>query len=265
MGLEEPRPLRVDLARGHPLPGPGIGLTQARVADHTQLQLTGQPQLTGDDRGGLRRPRQIARRHDRELARPSSEASASPDRLRLAPPEVGERRIGDALPALHGVPFALAVPDEQQRTLRTVHPGRGYWCRYAADRGNRAPLRVRPSDRWHRPGRAARAHGRRSARRGSRALRRSLRRRARNLPDLGQRGVGRRPDRHRPPRRSSDSSPRFWRIMVTPDDPTTLSLEELRDVRARLQHEDDVVSYARAGRAGPPRPRPCRVTSPRAG
>ena len=33
--------------------------------------------------------------------------------------------------------------------------------------------------------------------------------------------------------------------MVTADDPTTLSLEELRDVRARLQHEDDVVSYAR--------------------
>ncbi len=33
--------------------------------------------------------------------------------------------------------------------------------------------------------------------------------------------------------------------MVTTDDPTTLSLEELRDVRARLQHEDDVVSYAR--------------------
>jgi hypothetical protein len=33
--------------------------------------------------------------------------------------------------------------------------------------------------------------------------------------------------------------------MVTPDDPTTLSLEELRDVRAKLQHEDDVVSYAR--------------------
>jgi hypothetical protein len=33
--------------------------------------------------------------------------------------------------------------------------------------------------------------------------------------------------------------------MVTADDPTTLTLEELRDVRARLQHEDDVVSYAR--------------------
>jgi hypothetical protein len=33
--------------------------------------------------------------------------------------------------------------------------------------------------------------------------------------------------------------------MVAPDDPTTLSLEELRDVRAKLQHEDDVVSYAR--------------------
>jgi len=33
--------------------------------------------------------------------------------------------------------------------------------------------------------------------------------------------------------------------MVTADDPTTLSLEELRDVRAKLQHEDDVVSYAR--------------------
>ena len=33
--------------------------------------------------------------------------------------------------------------------------------------------------------------------------------------------------------------------MVTPDDPTTLSLEQLRDVRAKLQHEDDVVSYAR--------------------
>ena len=33
--------------------------------------------------------------------------------------------------------------------------------------------------------------------------------------------------------------------MLTADDPTTLSLEELRDVRARLQHEDDVVSYAR--------------------
>jgi anti-sigma-K factor RsiG len=33
--------------------------------------------------------------------------------------------------------------------------------------------------------------------------------------------------------------------MVTSDDPTTLSLEELRDVRAKLQHDDDVVSYAR--------------------
>ncbi len=32
---------------------------------------------------------------------------------------------------------------------------------------------------------------------------------------------------------------------MTPDDPTTLSLEELRDIRAKLQHEDDVVSYAR--------------------
>ena len=29
------------------------------------------------------------------------------------------------------------------------------------------------------------------------------------------------------------------------EDPTTLTLEELRDVRAKLQHEDDVVSYAR--------------------
>ena len=33
--------------------------------------------------------------------------------------------------------------------------------------------------------------------------------------------------------------------MVTIDDPANLTLEELRDVRARLQHEDDVVSYAR--------------------
>ena len=32
---------------------------------------------------------------------------------------------------------------------------------------------------------------------------------------------------------------------MTIDDPTSLSLEELRDVRAKLQHEDDVVSYAR--------------------
>ena len=33
--------------------------------------------------------------------------------------------------------------------------------------------------------------------------------------------------------------------MGTIDDPTKLTLEELRDVRAQLQHEDDVVSYAR--------------------
>jgi hypothetical protein len=33
--------------------------------------------------------------------------------------------------------------------------------------------------------------------------------------------------------------------MVTVDDPRSLSLEELRNVRAQLQHEDDVVSYAR--------------------
>jgi hypothetical protein len=33
--------------------------------------------------------------------------------------------------------------------------------------------------------------------------------------------------------------------MVSIEDPTTLTLEELRDVRAKLQHEDDVVSYAR--------------------
>jgi hypothetical protein len=32
---------------------------------------------------------------------------------------------------------------------------------------------------------------------------------------------------------------------VSTEDPTTLTLEELRDVRAKLQHEDDVVSYAR--------------------
>lgn len=32
---------------------------------------------------------------------------------------------------------------------------------------------------------------------------------------------------------------------MSTDDPTTLTLEELRDVRAKLQHEDDVVSYAR--------------------
>ncbi|MGH9132954.1 MAG: hypothetical protein ACRDZZ_03395 [Ilumatobacteraceae bacterium] len=33
--------------------------------------------------------------------------------------------------------------------------------------------------------------------------------------------------------------------MVIDEDPTTLSLDELRNVRAKLQHEDDVVSYAR--------------------
>ena len=38
--------------------------------------------------------------------------------------------------------------------------------------------------------------------------------------------------------------------MLTADDPTTLSLEELHDVRAKLQHEDDVVSF----RAGSRRP-----------
>ena len=32
---------------------------------------------------------------------------------------------------------------------------------------------------------------------------------------------------------------------MTTQDPTTLSLEELRAARAELQHEDDVVSYAR--------------------
>ena len=32
---------------------------------------------------------------------------------------------------------------------------------------------------------------------------------------------------------------------MTTDDPATLSLEQLREVRSKLQHEDDVVSYAR--------------------
>ncbi len=73
-----PGHLRLDLPRGHPLPRPGIGLTQARVADHTQLQLTGQTQLTGDDRRRLRRgesdrstprPRTPRRRRRRAIGR----------------------------------------------------------------------------------------------------------------------------------------------------------------------------------------------------
>ncbi len=191
MRLEEPRPAPFDLGRRHPLPRAGVGFTQAFVVDHL-----GRSEFAGDDRRCLGRPRQVARSDDRELRVDVGRERAS-DRRRLAPTEVGERRIGEALPALHSVPFALAMPDEQQRTLPRVHPERGYRCRYAATCGNRAVLRVRPPDRWHRAGRASRTHRRRGARCRSGAIRRSVWRRARNLPHLGERGVGRRSDDHR--------------------------------------------------------------------
>jgi hypothetical protein len=117
--LEIPGPLFGDLARGHPLPRAGVGLAQTWIADHRR-----QPQRTGDDRRRLRSPQQITGRDRREV-HIGVGGERAPDRSRLAASEVGERRIGDPLPPLHGVPLALAVPDEQQRTLATVHPERG--------------------------------------------------------------------------------------------------------------------------------------------
>ena len=144
--LEEPGPALIDLERRHPFPGAGVGLTQAHVTDHI-----GQSELIGNDRGGLRRPRQVARGDERELQVVIGREGAA-DRPRLAPAELGERRIGDPLPALHGVPLALAVPDEQQPNapdhasrVRVLVPVRCLsWQSCACS--------VRPPNRRHRPG-----------------------------------------------------------------------------------------------------------------
>jgi hypothetical protein len=97
----------LDLVAGQPGELTGVALAQIRVDHH---RTDADP--VGDDHRRLGGASQVGRPD-------AVDGADGPGRLeRLAPPEVGERWIGLALPPALGVPLGLAVADEQEAGRR---------------------------------------------------------------------------------------------------------------------------------------------------
>ena len=100
--LEVAGPALLDLRAGEARPLAGVALAEVRVEDDGA-----DAELAGEDRGGLGRPVQVG-------GDDGVDRAECPGRVvGLGPPEVGQGRVGLALPAAVGVPLRLAVAHEE--------------------------------------------------------------------------------------------------------------------------------------------------------
>jgi sulfur-carrier protein len=100
--VEPPRPVAFDVVSGQALPFSGVAFAQ--VAFHHDRA---HPEFGGDDGGRLHGALQVRRNHQ---VHGSDEPGRNPG---LHPTEIGQRRILLALPSAEGVPFRLAMTNQE--------------------------------------------------------------------------------------------------------------------------------------------------------
>jgi len=109
---------QVDLVGRQALPLTGVGLAEPMV-DPDLVEA----EVRRDDAAGLGGTGERARPHRLESMLDRGQCTARVGGLPTA--EIVERRVGETLPATHGVPLALPVPQQQHRHEPSDHPDAG--------------------------------------------------------------------------------------------------------------------------------------------